>query len=95
MIGLINAEEGEEEEQFNMDIDEVIKRARVAKYSFTKGSYSFAKGNFNTICKEDKVMLNDPDFWKKVFKNSETVACKIMKQYNKDIKSGLIKLVDS
>lgn len=66
-----------------MDIDEVIKNARVAKYSFTKGSYSFSKGNFNTISKEDQVLLNDPDFWKKVFKNSETLACKILKKYKK------------
>ncbi len=69
-----------------MDIDEVIKSARVAKYSFSKGSYSFAKGNFDTINAKDKVLLNDPDFWKKMFKNSETSGCKVLKKYEQFIK---------
>ncbi len=78
-----------------MDIDEVIKSARVAKYSFIKGSYSFAKGNFDTISKKDKVLLNDPDFWKKMFKDSETPGCKILKMYAEMKKVGTIKLVES
>ncbi len=41
MIGLLNEQNDsqEEKEYFNMDIDQVIQNARVANYSFTKGTY--------------------------------------------------------
>jgi len=78
-----------------MDIDEVIKSARVAKYSFTKGTYSLAKSNFDTISKKERVLLNDPDFWKKMFKNSETPGCKILKKYEAFKKNETIKLIDN
>ena len=78
-----------------MDIDEVIKSARVAKYSFTKGTYSLAKSNFDTINKKDRVLLDDPDFWKKMFKDSETPGHKVLKKYDKYCEGGLIKLIEN
>ena len=71
-----------------MDIDKVIENARVANYSFTKGSYTFAKSNFDTTSKENKVLLDDPDFWQKVFKGSDTVASKLIKKYQNKIDDG-------
>lgn len=71
-----------------MDIDKVIENARVANYSFTKGSYTFAKSNFETSTKENKVLLDDPDFWKKVFKGSDTPASKLLKKYIKKVEDG-------
>ena len=94
MLGLLEEEKGKPEDLANMDIDEVIKNARVANYSFTKGTYSFAKGNFNTTAKENKVLLDDPDFWKKVFVNSDTPADKIRRKYEELKKNKLIKILD-
>ena len=94
MLGLLEEEIGKPEDLANMDIDEVIKNARVANYSFTKGTYSFAKGNFNTTPRENKVLLDDPNFWKKVFVNSDTPADKIQRKYNELKKNKLIKILD-
>ena len=74
MLGFLNQQKDEtEDNHFNMNIDQVIKNARVANYSFSKGIYQFSKGNFNTSSEENKVKLDDPDFWKKVFKDEQTV----------------------
>jgi chromodomain-helicase-DNA-binding protein 7 len=94
MLGLLEDEKGKEEELVNLDVDEVIKNARVANYSFTKGSYSFAKGNFTSTNNENKVLLDDPDFWKKVFINSDTNADKIVRKYEELKKNKMIKILN-
>ena len=47
----------------------MIEKAWVANYSFVNGAYTFSKGTVNLGSEEEKVLLDDPDFWKKVFKN--------------------------
>lgn len=43
MLGLLHSKEDDKEE----DIEKIIENARVANYSFVKGSYSFSKGTVN------------------------------------------------
>ncbi len=68
VLGLIR-DQGEQKEDEN--IDQIIEKARIANYSFVNGSYSFSKGTVNLGSEEEKVLLDDPDFWQKVFKNQE------------------------
>lgn len=53
----------------DMDIDVIIERARTANYSFVSGAYTFSKGTVDLGSQEEKVLLDDPDFWQKVFKD--------------------------
>lgn len=96
MVGLLNEEreEDKEAEQFNMNLDEIVKNARVANYSFIKGTYTFAKTNFNSNKQDAKYQIDDPDFWKKVFANSDNPAGKITKKYMTMVENGTIKILD-
>lgn len=57
------------------------------------GNYSFAKTNFTANKDEKKVLLDDPDFWKKVFKDSEKPTTLILKEIDQKIENGMFKLL--
>lgn len=60
MLGLIK-DQGDNGE--DVDIDKLIERARVANYSFVNGAYTFSKGTVDLGSLEEKVLLDDPEFW--------------------------------
>jgi hypothetical protein len=41
----------------------LIEKARIANYSFVNGAYTFSKGTVDLGTKEEKVLLDDPEFW--------------------------------
>lgn len=94
MVGLLEEEDKDVAGQFNMNLDEIIKNARVANYSFIKGTYTFAKSNFNSNAKDAKYQIDDPDFWKKVFVNSDNPGKKILKKYKEMNENNSIKILD-
>ena len=73
------------------DIDQVIERARVANYSFVNGAYSFSKGTVNLGTEEEKVLLDDPDFWQKVFKDQEEPIQKLIDEFEGRKKDGMFR----
>ena len=95
MIGLLDEETGAEPAQFNMGVEEIIQSARVANYSFIKGTYTFAKTQFTSDEKGAKIQIDDPDFWKKVFVDSDNTADKFIKQYQKLLKNNGIKVLEN
>lgn len=95
MLGLLDEEVGAEPAQFNMNVDEIIQSARVANYSFIKGTYTFAKTQFASDEKGPKIQIDDPDFWKKVFVDAEGPADKIVSQYQKLLKTNGIKVLEN
>lgn len=94
MLGLLQEQEQEQEDEiFEQDINKIIEKSRVANYSFVNGNYSFAKGNFSSSKNDAKVLLDDPDFWKKVFNESEKPTEQILKEIDEKISNGMFKLM--
>lgn len=92
VLGLFDGDDKEEQEQ---DIDELILNARVANYSFVNGAYSFSKGSVKlNQDNEENLLLNDPEFWKKVFKNQEEPLQKIQSEINKKISDNSLRYLE-
>lgn len=91
MLGLLE-QQGSDENDVEVDVDKIIEKSRVANYSFINGNYSFAKGNFSAQAPENRVLLDDPDFWQKVFKDSDKPTQRLLQELEEKVEKGLFKL---
>jgi chromodomain-helicase-DNA-binding protein 7 len=63
--------DGQENEHFfEGNVDDIIaKNSRIAKYSMINGSCTFEKKKFTSNESDNKLQLNDPNFWNIILKN--------------------------
>ena len=81
ILGLLDEEENEAGEAHAMDIDELIKNSKTTNYSMINDKYTITRMNVITDNQEKKVDIDDPDFWKKVLKDEETIGKKMLKEF--------------
>lgn len=62
-------------------MDEIIQNnSRIAKYSLINGSCSFSKSRFVSENADNKLMINDPNFWNIVLKNVQSPTQQLLKK---------------
>lgn len=74
ILGLLN-EDDEKNAQafFEENIEDILKHnTRVAKYNLIKGTYTLSKQSFISKQADEKLQIEDPNFWEKVFKERES-----------------------
>lgn len=67
----------------------------MANYSFVNGAYSFAKGTVNLQNQEEKILLDDPDFWQKVFKDQEEPIEQLMLEFEAKKRDGQFRSLEN
>ena len=73
-------EDGEEENFFDGNVDDIIaKNSRIAKYSLINGSCSFSKSKFVSNESDNELKINDPNFWNIVLKNLVSPTHQLLK----------------
>ena len=83
ILGFINDDEQAEQQFEDKDIDDILeKNTRIAKYSLINGTYTFSKSSFVSEKTTENVNLNDPDFWEKVLKNTESQTTSLLNSLN-------------
>lgn len=62
-------------------MDEIIQNnSRIAKYSLINGSCSFSKSRFVSDSADNKLKINDPNFWNIVLKNVQSPTQLLLKK---------------
>lgn len=84
-MGLLEEQLGEEQEA--MDIEELIRKSKRTKYSIINDKYRITKMNLATEKREDRVDIDDPDFWDKVLPDENTPA-QLLAQKLKELKDS-------
>lgn len=72
ILGILDDQEDSAGEAHTMDIDELIRNSKTTNYSMINDKYTITRMNVDTDKKEQKVDIDDPDFWKKVLKDEQT-----------------------
>jgi len=81
IMGLIEDKDDDVNKQANKDIDEILNDARIAKYSLINGTYTFSKSSFAAKETDTNLNIDDPDFWDRVFQNTESKTKKLKEDY--------------
>jgi len=83
ILGLIKNDNTKTFEEDN--IENILKNnSNLAKYSLIQGSYTFSKSSFVSNKSDTTIDLNDPNFWKKVFKGSVTGTEALIKNFKEN-----------
>ena len=81
ILGLLDEEEDEAGGGQAIDIDELIKNSRRTNYSMINDKYTITRMKIDTEKTDKKVEIDDPNFWTKVLKDEETMAKKLLKEF--------------
>ena len=83
ILGFINDDDTGAKQFEEKDIDDILeKNTRIAKYSLINGTYTFSKSSFVSEKTTENVNLEDPDFWEKVLKNTESATMSLLNSLN-------------